>query len=99
MRVTRGELEAIDLEVHDFLRGVPLEDVNAIDLPHGGEGRTIADVRALFDEREMMKSKGVTAALFKLRFFLGRIFEWDQIEHAPSSDSYVHRVSPELRAR
>ena len=47
MRVPAEEFRALDLEVHAFLADVALQDVSAVDLPGGGPGRSISDVRAL----------------------------------------------------
>jgi len=47
MRVPRDEFRSLGLEVHGILSDVPLHDVSAIDLPGGGAGRTISDVRSL----------------------------------------------------
>ncbi|AGP39930.1 hypothetical protein BE04_16170 [Sorangium cellulosum] len=47
MRISPQECTDLDLEVHRVLRGVPLNDVSAVDLPGGGAARTIDDVRAL----------------------------------------------------
>jgi hypothetical protein len=99
MRVGREEFEALDLEVHSFLRGVPLNDVSAIDLPGGGPGRTLADVRALLGTEDLLHANAATRALFGLRFFLGRVFGWDRKARELFDESYVHRLSDEQRAR
>src|SRR4029077_8428247 len=38
------------LRGHELLRDVPLYDVSSVDLPGGGSGRTVADIRALESE-------------------------------------------------
>jgi hypothetical protein len=46
MRVSSAEYLRLDLRAHDLLRDVPLYDVSVVDLPGGGAGRRIADIRA-----------------------------------------------------
>lgn len=101
MRVSPDEFRALDLEVHRVLSDVPLHDVSAIDLPGGGPGRTVSDVRALADDA-MGGANAAVRGLFALRFWLGRVFGWDAEERgirAHAADSYVHRIDPELRRR
>ena len=95
MRVSAAEYLALDLEAHALLRDVPLRDVSAVDLPNGGPGRTLADVkRLLLANREQRRS--AAGALFALRRLLGRAFRWD----APSSGPwYAERLSDALRRR
>ena len=37
-QISAGEFERLPLRVHDFLAGVPLYDVWAVDLPHARSG-------------------------------------------------------------
>ncbi len=60
MRTPPSDYLALDLRAHDIMRGVPLHDVSVVDLPGGGAGRTLAEVRALM---EGMPSGVVVAAL------------------------------------
>lgn len=90
MRVSPAEFRQLDLVAHTFLAGVPLHDVSAIDLPGGGKGRSVADVRALFSE-SMPEGKGLTRFLFWLRRRLGELFGWDRDKDSLPTDSYVHR--------
>jgi hypothetical protein len=76
MRIPAAEFLALDLEVHGRLKNVPLRDVSAIDLPDGGEDRTIADVRRLLETAKGRAPLSVRA-LVGLRVFLGRVFCWD----------------------
>jgi hypothetical protein len=76
-----------------------LRDVSAIDLPGGGDGRTIADVRALASDRPRGPVGALAAALFALRKWLGRRFGWDDSRHDRPEASYLARVPVELRAR
>ena len=47
MRVPPAEYLGLKLRVHELLRDVPLYDVSVVDLPGGGAGRTVADIRTL----------------------------------------------------
>src|SRR5262249_4623509 len=44
------------------------------------------------------KANPLVAALFNFRFFLGRVFGWDNPDRY-ERDSYIHRLSDEDRAR
>ena len=79
MRISPVEFLALPLEVHALLHDVPLRDVTAIDLPQGGPGRTIADVRALVPQGPSSAGNPVVRFLFWLRWLLGRLLGWDQV--------------------
>ena len=98
-RVDPAEFTELPLEAHALLEGVPLQDVTAVDLPGGGTGRTISDVRALIPLGGLMNANPVTRSLFALRFWLGRLFRWDSMEHDRAATSFLPRVSEALRAR
>lgn len=89
MRVSPEEYLRLDVRAHEFLRDVPLYDVSAIDLPGGGDGRTLADLRSL--DRTAAPSR-IARALYGLRFFLGRLFGWDRKAIRPDQ-SFVSRLS------
>jgi Protein of unknown function (DUF2867) len=76
VRVPHDEFLALDLEVHELLKGVPLRDVSAIDLP-GGEDRTIADVVRIM-ERGRQRPPASVLVLVAIRRFVGRAFRWDE---------------------
>jgi len=89
MRVPPGEYLHLGLRAHELLRDVPLYDVTVVDLPGGGPGRSVADIRALVSTAAPSR---VAKALFGLRFFLGRVFGWDQERMAPER-SMLARLS------
>ena len=60
MRVPKGEFEALPLEVHAVLRGVPMRDVTAVDLPGTGGARTVG---AVHDADGPISSSRIRAAL------------------------------------
>jgi hypothetical protein len=48
MQLAASEYQKLDLWAHSFLADVPLHDAFVLDLPGGGQGRTMQDVRAIF---------------------------------------------------
>lgn len=97
MRLPPGEFLRLPLRVHTFLDDVPLRDVSAIDLPGGGEGRSVGDVRA-FIPFGSASAGSATRLLFRIRWAVGRVFDWDDDRHA-NSDSFVSRLTAnDLRA-
>ena len=97
MRVPAPEFRALPLQVHDFLASVPLADVSAVDLPGGGPGRTLAEVRALVSSDALVRVNRATRFLFALRIWVGRLFGWDRREAKLSPESYVHRLTAAQR--
>src|SRR2546430_831288 len=89
MRVSPAEYLRLDLRAHDLLRDVPLYDVSIVDLPGGGAGRSVADIRAL--ESAAAPSR-VANTIYGLRHFLGRVFGWDRVQMRPE-DSLLSRLS------
>jgi hypothetical protein len=51
------------------------------------------DVRALLSSDRLPRLNVAVRALFALRWWLGRVFRWDDERHDPSSASYVHRLT------
>src|SRR5438445_10670890 len=47
MRASPVEYLGLKLRAHEVLHDVPLYDVSVVDLPGGGAGRSVADIRAL----------------------------------------------------
>src|SRR5262247_2542563 len=94
MRVPPDEYLHLRLRAHELLRDVPLYDVSVVDLPGGGAGRTVADIRALDTAAPPSR---LARALFGLRFFLGRVFGWDR-KPIPPGGSLLPRLSERDRA-
>ena len=74
-RVSPAEYLRLELRAHEVLRGIPLYDVTAVDLPGGGPGRTMADIRAL---DAAAGPSHIVKILFNIRWWLGRLFGWDR---------------------
>ena len=102
MRVPREEFRSLDLEVHGILSDVSLHDVSAIDLPGGGAGRTISDVRSLIAGVNLRAVNPAVRVLVALRAWVGRLFGWDSdihTIHAHQDTSYIHRLSADVKRR
>jgi hypothetical protein len=95
MRVPAEEFLALDLRAHELMRDVPLHDVSVVDLPGGGTGRTVGDVRALMDR---MKPGPIVGGLMGLRHAIGAALQWDTAE-ASAKDSFVTKVDERDRVR
>jgi hypothetical protein len=89
MRVSPAEYLSLKLRAHELLQDVPLYDVSVVDLPGGGAGRSVADIRAL--DRAAEPSR-IANALYRVRRFLGRMFRWDRVQ-MPPEHSLISRLS------
>ena len=89
MRASPTEYLALKLRAHELLHDVPLYDVSVVDLPGGGPGRSVRDIRALDSTAAPSR---VAKVLYGVRRFLGRTFGWDQVQLRPQ-DSRVARLS------
>ena len=99
MRVPREQFRVLDLEVHSVLSDVPLRDVTVVDLPGGGVGRTISDVRTLRAQLRGRIANPIVRFLFAFRLLLGRLFRWDRDVHRHPETSYLHRLRSDIRRR
>jgi hypothetical protein len=93
-QVSPAEYLRLPLRAHDLLRGVPLYDVSIVELPGGGPGRTIADIRAIDSSAA---PSAIAQILYGVRRALGRVFGWDRVQMQPE-DSLVSRLSERDRA-
>jgi hypothetical protein len=92
-RVPPAEYLALPLRAHALLAGVPLHDVTVVDLPGGGAGRTLADVRAL---DAAAPPSATVRALFAFRRLLGRALGWDR-QPLRAEDSLLSRLTDDDR--
>jgi len=87
MRASPAEYLSLKLRAHELLRGVPLYDVTVMDLPGGGAGRSVADIRAV----ESAAAPSRTAnTFFGVRRLLGRVFGWDRMQMRPEDSLLSH---------
>src|SRR5882672_9027102 len=89
MRASPDEYERLKLRAHELLQDVPLYDVSVIELPGGGIGRTVADIRTL--DAAAPPSR-IANGLYGVRHWLGRVFGWDRVQ-MQHEDSMLSRLS------
>jgi hypothetical protein len=93
-QISRQEFERLPLRVHDFLAGVPLHDIWAIDLPRTRPGITLAEFSRTASARSpvgcncceadrsrkasLLTRSPVVRMLLDIRFFVGRLLGWDR---------------------
>jgi uncharacterized protein DUF2867 len=99
-QISAAEFNALPLRVHTFLAGVPLHDVWAVDLPPPRERVTLAEFNPMKGrDRGRGRLPVPVRALFRLRFFLGRIFGLEAEPKRAGATSFAARLKPEDRAQ
>ena len=97
-QISTQEFERLPLRVHDFLAGVPLHDVWAVDLPRTRSGITL-------DEFSRMASSGlftpspVVCALLNIRLFIGRLLGWDGEPAATAWETFATSLTTADRSK
>ena len=87
-QVSTQEFERLPLRVHTFLAGVPLHDVWSVDLPRWRAGVTLddflrtannctLDTCGCSNSSALFTPSPLVRMLLSIRFFVGRIFGWD----------------------
>ena len=74
---SQREFERLPLRAHQFLAGVPLHDVWAVDLPSPRPGITLDEFLRVADER-LYTPTPVVRGLLDLRLLIGCLFGWDR---------------------
>jgi len=103
-QISAHDFERLPLRVHDFLFGVPLHDVWAIDLPSTRAGITLDEFLRTACARSQVScdccendrgGKGsllirspVVRTLLNIRFFAGRLLGWDREPASTPSDCF-----------
>ena len=90
-RISSEEFERLPLRVHDFLAGVPLHDVWAIDLPRMRSGITLEEFLRATGARLFTPSP-IVRALLSIRFFVGRL-GWDREPNARAKETFAARLT------
>src|SRR5262245_25465667 len=93
MRIPPAEYLGLDLRAHALLRDVPLYDVTVVDLPGGGAGRTLADIRTL---QAAAPPSHLANAIYGVRRAMGRALGWDRTRFR-REDSILPRLSDQDR--
>src|SRR5215469_10578693 len=114
-QISTQEFERLQLRVHNFLAGVPLHDVWAVDLPRKRSGITLdeflrtATARSQVDchccendssgKGRLLMRSPVVRVLLNIRFFVGRRLGWDR-EPAPTAwETFTTRLTTADRSK
>ena len=99
-QISAAEYGALPLRVHTLLADVPLHDVWVVDLPRIREGVTLDEFYRLLSQHRLIGRLPLSAhALFRLRFFLGRIFRLEDQPKGAGAASFARGLTAEDRAR
>lgn len=97
-QISTQEFEQLPLRVHDFLSGVPLHDVWAIDLPHPRSGITL-DEFLQTTSACLPTPSPVVRALLNIRLFVGRLLGWDREPVRTAWESFAARLTTADRSK
>src|SRR5678815_6133216 len=97
-QISTQEFERLPLRVHDFLAGVPLHDVWAVDLPRTRPGITLDEFLRGGGALPLSPSP-VVRALLGIRFFVGRLFDWDREPDTTVRETFATRLTAADRAK
>ena len=114
-RISAKEFEQVPLRVHDFLAGVPLHDVWAVDLPRPRSGITLDEFLRTASARSQVScdccendrsKKGslltrspVVRALLNIRFFAGWLLGWDREPASTAWETFATRQTAADRSK
>ena len=97
-QISTQEFQRLPLRVHDFLAGVPLHDVWAIDLPRRRSGITLAEFLRAAGASPFTPSP-VVRALLNIRLFVGRLLGWDREPGASVRETFAARLTTADRSK
>ena len=97
-QISTREFERLPLRVHDFLAGVPLHDVWAVDLPRVRSGITLDEFVRAAGSRPFTPSP-VVRALLNIRLFVGRRLGWDREPDATVRETFATRLTTADRSK
>ena len=97
-QISTQEFERLPLRVHDFLAGVPLHDVWAIDLPPTRSGVTLDEFLRTASSC-LLSPPPVVRVLLNIRLFVGRLLGWDREPVATTWESFTTRLTTDDRSR
>jgi len=98
-QISPTEFYALPLRGHTFLADVALHDVWAVDLPTHRHGVTLSEFLGRANPCGIKKFPLLTGALFRFRFFLGRIVRLEDEPKDALSASFGSQLTPDDRAR
>jgi len=97
-QISTQEFERLPLRVHDFLVGVPLHDVWAIDLARTRSGITLDEFLRAAGGLPFSPSP-VVRALLGIRLFVGRLLGWDREADTTVRETFATRLTAADRSR
>ena len=97
-QISAQEFERLQLRVHNFLAGVPLHDVWAVDLPRTRSGITLDEFLRTASARPCRLSRPARA-LLNFRLFVGRVLGWDREPDAAACESFATRMTSADRSK
>jgi hypothetical protein len=97
-QISPREFGQVPLRVHDFLAGVPLHDVWAVDLPRVRAGITLSEFLRATSSRVFTPSPAVRG-LLAVRFFVGRLLGWDGEPDDRARETFAVRLTAADRSR
>ena len=89
-QISTQEFERLPLRVHDFLAGVPLHDVWAVDLPRARSGITLDEFLRTASACPLTLPP-LVRALLNIRLFVGRLLGWDREPAATAWETFATR--------
>ncbi|PYP84040.1 MAG: hypothetical protein DMG65_23155 [Candidatus Angelobacter sp. Gp1-AA117] len=97
-QISTQEFERLPLRVHDFLAGVPLHDVWAVDLPRTRSGITLDEFLGTTRAR-LFTCSPVVRALLNTRLLVGRLLGWDREPAASEWEAFAARLTTVDRSK
>lgn len=97
-RISTQEFEQLSLRVHDFLAGVPLHDVWAINLPRVRSGITLDEFLRTASSC-LLTPPPIVRVLLNIRLFVGRLLGWDREPDATAWESFATRLTTDDLSR
>src|SRR5215469_13255598 len=95
-QISRQEFERLPLRVHDFLVGVPLHDVWAVDLPRTRSGITLDEFSRAANTFTLSP---VVRALVNMRLLVGRVLGWDREPVETAWETFATRLTTADRSK
>jgi hypothetical protein len=97
-QISTQEFERLPLRVHDFLAGVPLHDVWAVDLPRTRSGITLDEYLRTASGRQYALST-VARTLLNIRLSVGRLLGLDREPSATAWEPFATRLTTADRSK
>lgn len=92
-QIPESEFRALDLQAHSVLTDIPLHDAWVVDLPGGGAGRTLHDVREIALDHAPADISTIVAGLVAIRVAIGGALNLDSRSYSIPASSYSHLLA------